>query len=74
MMVNPKKFEAVILKRNVMKKCYCLLIDVETVNSDKNVKLPGNTRYNTLSQGIYLHVNLLKEIVAGWKSHAIEKV
>ena len=53
-----------------MKKYFRLLIDLETVNSNKNEELPGIT----LPDVIYLHVISLKEIVAGWKSHAIKKL
>ena len=53
-----------------MKKCFHLLIDLETVNSNKNVELPGIT----LPDVIYLNVISLEEIVAGWKSQAIKKL
>lgn len=52
-----------------MKKYFRLLVDLETVNSNKNEELPAIT----LPDVIYLHVISLEEIVAGWKSHAIKK-
>lgn len=52
MIVNSEKFQSAIVKRNMTKKRYRLLIDREIVNFDKNIKLFGITRSSTLSQGV----------------------
>ena len=50
MIVNPDKFQAIVIKKNFrMKDSYALNINNQTINSENCVKLHGIETDNTLS-------------------------
>ena len=55
MIVNPDKFQAIVVKKNCrMKDSYALNINNQTINSENCVKLLGIEIHNTLSTNIFL--------------------
>ena len=62
MIVNPDKFQAIVIKKNCrMKDSYALKINNQTINSENCVKLLGIEIDNTLSFNKHISTLCIKE-------------